>query len=83
MHGIGWKHRIARKVMVELLYAEGIRWAGWYRDGNLVAKWDEIMGAYMRNPLRLGRARRWTPKAKTSGKATIDWSELDRWLAEA
>ena len=94
MFGIGWKHRVARKVMIELLYAEGIRWAGWYLDRNLIAKWDEVMGGYMRDPLRPGRARRWTPvngtpvdgapvrKTVGKGKVTIDWPELDRWLAE-
>jgi len=77
MFGIGWKHRIARKVMIELLYAEGIRWAGWYRDRNLIAKYETIFGAYMRGGFG--------PKRQINKPATsfIDWSELDRWLAES
>lgn len=88
MYGVNWKNRISRGVMIECLYAEGVRWAGWYRDENLVAHWDRVMGQHAVGALKRGTRRRWvvnaTPKAKTKrqDKVVIDWSELDRWLAE-
>lgn len=92
MFGIAWKHRVARKVMIELLYAEGIRWAGWYRDANLVAQWNRIMGQHnvgvftreQRREWRLAEQRKNRPATKArptkSGQFT-DWRELERWLA--
>lgn len=90
MFGISWKHPVKRKVMIECLYAEGLHWAGWYRDGNLIAQWDRIMGRHGQGALKRGTHRtpqRWAlnskSKAKThKGGQFIDWSELDRWLAE-
>lgn len=43
-----WRHRIGRKVMIELLYAEGVRWAGWYKPKGLQAKYDQVFGACLR-----------------------------------
>jgi hypothetical protein len=45
----GWKHPIDRKVMIELLVAEGVRWAGWYRQATLQAKYGEVFGACLRS----------------------------------
>lgn len=39
--------KISRKVMIELLVAEGVRWAGWYRPARLEAKYDEVFGKFM------------------------------------
>lgn len=39
---------IARSVLIELLYeVHGIRWAGWYNDDNLRAKWDAMGAGFM------------------------------------
>lgn len=95
MFGIGWKHRVARKVMIELLHAEGIRWAGWYRDRNLIAQWNRIMGqhnvgAFNRDQRRAAKAA-WDatypdpdrkPRSKKSkAELTLSWQELESWLA--
>jgi hypothetical protein len=36
-----------KSVVIELLVAEGIVWAGWYRPANLLRKWDEVQGSFM------------------------------------
>jgi hypothetical protein len=36
-----------RHVVIGLLVAEGITWAGWYRPANLLRKWDEVQGSFM------------------------------------
>lgn len=36
--------KINRRVMIDCLYAEGVRWAGWYRQENLEKKFDEVTG---------------------------------------
>jgi hypothetical protein len=45
------KHRPGRlptkRVVIELLVAEGVTWAGWYRPANLLRKWDEVQGGFM------------------------------------
>lgn len=33
---------IARRVMIDLLVAEGVTWAGWYRPANLNRKYDDV-----------------------------------------
>lgn len=39
----------AKSVVIQLLVAEGISWAGWYGPANLLRKWDEVQGAFMKN----------------------------------
>lgn len=39
--------RTNRRVVIDCLYAEGIRWAGWYGEANLMRKWDEVQGSFM------------------------------------
>lgn len=36
-----------KRVVIDLLVAEGITWAGWYRPANLLRKWDEVQGSFM------------------------------------
>lgn len=36
-----------KRVVIELLVAEGVVWAGWYRPANLLRKWDEVQGQFM------------------------------------
>jgi hypothetical protein len=92
MFGIGWKHRVARKVMIELLYAEGLRWAGWYRDANLVAQWDRIMGQHNQGAFTQAQRRAWKreeaakkfyPASRKVSKPGqfVSWQELETWLA--
>jgi hypothetical protein len=38
---------IRETVMIEILYAEGVRWAGWYGPANLRREWDRIMGQHL------------------------------------
>lgn len=41
------KH-ISPHVKIDLLYLEGVRWAGWYRPANLDRKYAEVFGACLR-----------------------------------
>lgn len=87
MFGIGWKHRVKRSVMIECLYAEGLRWAGWYRDTNLIAQWDRTMGQHNQGVFTKQQRRDWKrQKAAESGRPAklgqfTDWRELETWLA--
>ena len=96
MYGIGWKHRVSRPVMIELLYAEGLRWAGWYQDANLIDQWVRIMGQHnmgvFRGAQRKAAKAAWDatypdpPRAtRTTTKTTkagqfTSWQELESWL---
>lgn len=40
---------ISRKVMIDLLVAEGYTWAGWYCEVCLAAKYVRVFGGFMRS----------------------------------
>lgn len=70
-----YRRPIATRVMIDGLYAEGIRWAGWYNPTNLRRKHDEVFGRYMRGGFG--------PLRELEASNEIDWTELEKWLKEA
>lgn len=64
-------NRIIEGVMIETLYAEGVRWAGWYSPANLHAKWADTFGGFMAD----GQGARWGTFFETDAGWSV-WGAL-------
>jgi hypothetical protein len=65
------KNGIALRVMIELLWAEGHRFPGWYSPANLEAKYAEVMGACMSGG--------WGPQHAATVATTFTSPAADPW----